>query len=54
MGKRVLVVDNDRLCVEMLADILKQEGYEVFRAYDGLEALESLRCELPDVVFLTS
>ena len=52
MGKRVLVVDNDRLCVEMLADILKQEGYEVFRAYDGLEALESLRRELPDVVFL--
>ena len=52
MGKRVLVVDNDRLCVELLADILKREGCEVFRAYDGMEALEFLRRELPDVIFL--
>jgi PAS domain S-box-containing protein len=52
VGKRVLVVDNDRLCVELLADVLKQEGYEVFRAYDGMEALEFLGRELPDVIFL--
>jgi PAS domain S-box-containing protein len=52
VGKRVLVVDNDRLCVEVLADVLKQEGYEVFRAYDGMEALEFLGRELPDVIFL--
>ena len=52
MGKRVLVLDNDRLCVDVLADILKREGYEVFRAYDGMEALEFLWRELPDVIFL--
>lgn len=51
--KRVLVVDNDRLCVEMLGDILIQEGYEVVKAFDGMEAIEILaRGDLPDVVFL--
>ena len=29
MGKRVLVVDNDRLCVEVLADILKSKADRV-------------------------
>jgi PAS domain S-box-containing protein len=52
MGKRVLIVDNDRLCVEVLGDILKQEGHEVFRAYDGMEALEFLEREVPDLIFL--
>jgi PAS domain S-box-containing protein len=52
MGKRVLIVDNDRLCVEILGDLLKEEGHEVFRAYDGMEALEFLQHDLPDVIFL--
>jgi len=52
MGKRVLIVDNDRLCVEVLGDILKQEGHEVFRAYDGMEALELLERDVPDLIFL--
>jgi PAS domain S-box-containing protein len=52
VGKRILVVDNDRLCVEFLGDILTQHGYEVCKAYDGMEALEVLERQLPDVIFL--
>ena len=52
MTKRALVVDNDRLCVELLGDILSQEGYEVSKAFDGMEAMEILQKELPDIVFL--
>ena len=52
MAKRALVVDNDPLCVEIVADILSQDGYEVAKAYDGLEALEALDRELPDLVIL--
>lgn len=52
MAKRALVVDNDRLCVELLGDILDQEGYEVSKAFDGMEAMETLQKELPDIVFL--
>lgn len=52
MGKRALVVDNDRLCVELLGDILGQAGYQVSKAFDGMEALEALQRDLPDIVFL--
>jgi signal transduction histidine kinase len=52
VGKRALVVDNDRLCVEMLGDILRREGYTVSKAFDGMEAMEMLQREPPDIVFL--
>jgi PAS domain S-box-containing protein len=53
VAKRVLVVDNDRICVEILGDILVQHGYEVVKAFDGMEAMEVLaRGDLPDLVFL--
>ncbi len=52
MIKRVLVVDNDRFCVRIVDEILSQAGYEVVRAYDGMEALETLDRELPDAVVL--
>lgn len=52
MSKRALVVDNDRFYVELLGDILGQEGYEVAKAYDGMEAMELLDGELPDLVVL--
>jgi two-component system phosphate regulon sensor histidine kinase PhoR len=52
MPKRVLVVDNDWFYVELVGDIVKQEGYEVSKAYDGIEAMEALKGELPDIVIL--
>jgi len=52
VSKRALVVDNDRLCVELLGDILSQEGYQVRKAFDGMEAMEALQGDLPDIVFL--
>jgi PAS domain S-box-containing protein len=50
--KRVLVVDNDRLCVDLLADALSQAGYLVDKAADGVEAVEQLRAVRPDAVIL--
>lgn len=38
----VLIVDDDKEIVESIALFLKPEGYGVFRAYDGLEALDIL------------
>jgi len=48
----VLVVDNDRLCADLLADILTEAGYHADKAYDGVEAVERLRAGRPDVVIL--
>lgn len=38
----VLIVDDDRQIVDSIAIFLKGEGYGVYKAYDGIEALEAL------------
>ncbi len=50
--KKALVVDNDRFYVEFIGDILYGQGYQVIKAYDGLQALEKVEEESPDLVFL--
>jgi len=39
----VLVCDDDKEIVEAIEIYLSQEGYHIFKAYDGMEALEVLR-----------
>ena len=41
----ILVVDDDKEIVESIEIYLKNEGYKVFKAYDGLEALDILMNE---------
>ena len=43
MGKRVLVVDDEKLIVKGLRFSLEQEGMEVTTAFDGEEALEKVK-----------
>ena len=38
--KTILVVDDDREIVRAIALNLESEGYNVFKAYDGMEALD--------------
>ena len=40
MNECVLVVDDDREIVRAIAVLLEKEGYQVLKAYDGLQALE--------------
>jgi DNA-binding response OmpR family regulator len=46
----VLVVDDDRVLVDALASWLEAEGFEVRRAYDGLQGLADARRTNPDLV----
>ncbi len=48
----VLVVDDERDIREAVAEVLKDEGYEVIDARDGEEALSQLRAHHPAVVLL--
>ena len=41
----ILVVDDDKEIVESIEIYLKNEGYKVFKAYDGMEALDILTTE---------
>ena len=52
MAYKVLVVDDDREIIELVAERLSREGYEVEKAFDGQEALDKLAQSLPDVVLL--
>lgn len=52
MGKKVLVVDDEKLIVKGLRFSLEQEGMEVDCAYDGEEALEYARGQEYDIVLL--
>ncbi len=46
----VLVVDDEHYIVDLLADLLEEEGYRVDRAYDGIDALEAIDRGAPDLV----
>lgn len=46
--RRVLVVDDQRLIADTLAEILANEGFEAVAAYDGWEALEKAERFRPD------
>src|SRR5690349_16872836 len=50
MAARILVVDDQRSNVEMLAGVLKGRGYAVHTALDGQQALEQVRDIHPDLV----
>jgi two-component system alkaline phosphatase synthesis response regulator PhoP len=49
--KKILLVDDEKDIVEFLDYNLRQEGFNVITAYDGLETLEKIK-ENPDLIIL--
>ncbi|MCM3342816.1 response regulator transcription factor [Paenibacillus sp. MER TA 81-3] len=52
MEHTILVVDDEQLIRELIADYLEDEGYEVMQAADGAEAVRLLRQRAVDLVVL--
>ena len=50
--RRVLVVDDEKDLVDLIAYNLTRGGYEVITSYNGAEALEIAQREVPDLVVL--
>lgn len=50
--RKILVVDDEPFILKSLTFVLKKEGFHVDSATNGLEALEVIRKEKPDLVFL--
>lgn len=50
--KRILIVDDDIHIGNVLEETLSKEGYQIFRAYSGTEALFVLSKTKPDLVLL--
>jgi len=49
---RVLVVDDEPDHVELISKVLKEEGYQIAKAYDGEQAIESVKRSQPDLILL--
>jgi len=50
--KKILVADDEKDIVELVAFNLEREGFAVSRAYDGQQAWERVNTEKPDLVIL--
>ncbi len=51
-AKRILVVDDEPRMIGFIRMNLELEGHQVIEAHTGLEALEAVRTQLPDLVLL--
>jgi two-component system alkaline phosphatase synthesis response regulator PhoP/two-component system response regulator VicR len=52
MARKILVVDDERHIVRLVEINLQRAGYDVVTAYDGVEALEKVKSEKPDMLVL--
>lgn len=52
MNRTILIADDDKKIVDLVALYLKRDGYSVLQAYDGREALDLVRRKQPDLVVL--
>jgi len=52
MGKKILVVDDEKSIVDILVFNLFKEGYETVEAYDGAEGLRLAMEQDPDLILL--
>lgn len=52
MSKTILVVDDEKDIRTSLTGILEDEGYQVTTASSGVEAIESIHQDIPDLVLL--
>ena len=50
--KTILVVDDEKMIINLLKHNLEKEGYNVIEAYDGLEAIDVATSEKPDLILL--
>lgn len=48
----ILVCDDDKEIVEAIEIYLTQEGYQVLKAYDGMQALKMLETETVHLLIL--
>lgn len=51
--KKIMIIDNDDMTIEILKFLLNREGYKISIAKDGITALERIPAIMPDLVITT-
>lgn len=52
MSKRILIIDDEQLLLDLLTHLLSQIGYEVDQALSGREAAAKMKDREYDIIFL--
>ncbi|SHJ30460.1 DNA-binding response regulator, OmpR family, contains REC and winged-helix (wHTH) domain [Clostridium cavendishii DSM 21758] len=52
MGKTILIADDEKEIIELLALYLEKDGYKVVEAYDGIMALDILKNKKVDIALI--
>jgi PAS domain S-box-containing protein len=52
MKKKILVIDNDMLILNMMTDLLEEAGHQVVTAEGGIAALDVLKTYTPDIILV--
>lgn len=50
--KKILVVDNHPVMLKFMRNLLEKKGHQVLTASDGLSALDILKTNIPDIIFV--
>jgi two-component system, OmpR family, alkaline phosphatase synthesis response regulator PhoP len=50
MGKKILIIDDDRVIQDSLHDLFTDAGYAVILAADGINGFELITREKPDII----
>ncbi len=52
MPKKVLIVEDEQILLELLEKKLTQKGYQVTTAKDGIQGIDRIKEEIPDIILL--
>ena len=52
MAKKILIVDDESEAIDYASAVLEENGYIAIGAEDGIEGIEKVRAEKPDLVLL--
>ena len=52
MGKKVIVIEDERNIIEAISFILSRDGWEVVTHSNGHDAIDAVRLRKPDIVIL--
>lgn len=50
--KKILIVDDDKDMCKIISTILKQEGYKIFKVYDGEQAIKEINAKNYNLIIL--
>ncbi|OGZ17235.1 MAG: hypothetical protein A2494_00205 [Candidatus Lloydbacteria bacterium RIFOXYC12_FULL_46_25] len=50
--KKILIVEDDAVLLQMLANVLRQHDFIVFEAQNGIEGITHIKSDSPDLVLL--